>query len=146
MQSNCLEKYVNLISHLDPLYFSKASQAFFLSSMRSKDFPMTGDSILRNFGDYRKKMRSVIIPALGSTFVTMKSGKDFMGLAPTSLLLSTVVTAPRVLRRSRESSGLRQSKCSLPLIGSTRRSRGFASCVSRFFASTYSLHPMLLLS
>ena len=77
MQSHCLEKYVNLISHLDPLYFSKASQAFFLSSMRSKDFPMTGDSILRNFGDYRKKMRSLIIPVVGSTFVTMKSGKGF---------------------------------------------------------------------
>jgi hypothetical protein len=45
--------------------------------MRSKDFPMTGDSILRNFGDYRKKMRSLIIPAAGSTFVTMKSGKGF---------------------------------------------------------------------
>ena len=77
MQSHCLDKYVNLVSHLDPVYFSKASQAFFLSSMRSKDFPMTGDSILRNFGDYRKKMRSLIIPVVGSTFVTMKSGKGF---------------------------------------------------------------------
>jgi hypothetical protein len=77
IQAAHLECYTELVSRLDPLYFSKESQAYFMMSMRSKDAAITGDSLHRNFGEYRKKMRSLIIPLLPATFNLMKSGKGF---------------------------------------------------------------------
>lgn len=77
MQNTCLEGYRSAVADLDCYHFGNDARAFFLSSFRKKDEPMSADSLYRYFQDSRNKMRSLLVPLLPPEFMTMKSGRGF---------------------------------------------------------------------
>ena len=77
MQNTCLQGYRMLVNELDTAHFCADARAYFLSSFRKKEDPLTGEPLYRYFQDSRNKMRSLVVPLLPQEFMTMKSGRGF---------------------------------------------------------------------
>ena len=77
MESNALECYCEVIAELDQMHFDENARAFFLAAFRKNDGAMTGHSVYRYYQDSRNKMRSIVVPLLPASFMTMKSGRGF---------------------------------------------------------------------
>ncbi len=73
MQCTILEGYKFTV---DELHFRADACAYFVSSFRKKEEPMTGNQLYQYFQD-SQKMRSLLVPLLQQEFVTMKPGRGF---------------------------------------------------------------------